>query len=144
MQVDAYDLEQPTDWAEGSTQLISAECWDRCGPWDESYFLYSEETDFGLRAKDAGLGTVYVPTASAVHLGGESTTSPQLWSLLVANKFRLYRSRHSRGRSALFWLALTAREASRALTGSAVARESLRVLCSPRLLGRTRGPHWLG
>ncbi len=27
--------------------LISTECLQRCGPWDESFFLYSEETEFG-------------------------------------------------------------------------------------------------
>ena len=38
----AYRVESATDWAEGSTQLISAACWRAAGPWDESYFLYSE------------------------------------------------------------------------------------------------------
>ncbi len=56
-----YDRAQQTDWAEGSTQLVSAECWRRCGPWDESFFLYSEETDFHLRVRDHGLTTRYVP-----------------------------------------------------------------------------------
>ena len=37
---------------------------------DESYFLYSEETDFSLRAKDAGWATVYTPAAGAMHVGG--------------------------------------------------------------------------
>lgn len=143
MDPELYLRDARTDWAEGSTQLVSAECWRRCGPWQEDYFLYSEETDFGLRARDAGLGTLFVADAHAVHLGGESTTSPGLWSLLVANKLRLYRRRHSWPATALFWCALTAREASRAATGSAVAREALRVLLSPTALRRERGPAWL-
>ena len=62
-----YEKEQRIDWAEGSTQLISAECWRACGVWDESYFLYSEETDYDLRARDLGYATLYVPSAVAVH-----------------------------------------------------------------------------
>ena len=59
-----YEAERLTDWAEGSVQLISHECWTSCGPWDESFFLYSEETDFDLRARDHGFATSYVPTAN--------------------------------------------------------------------------------
>ena len=45
-----YADDATPDWAEGSTQLVSRACLDACGPWDESYFLYSEETEFHLRA----------------------------------------------------------------------------------------------
>jgi N-acetylglucosaminyl-diphospho-decaprenol L-rhamnosyltransferase len=139
----AYEHAGPTDWAEGSTQLVSAECWRRCGPWDASYFLYSEETDFGLRARDAGLGTCYVPTASAVHLEGDSGGSPSLWPLVVANRLRLYRRRHGPVRAAPFWLALMLREGSRALLGRRTAVAAVRTLLSPRRLRAPRGPEWL-
>lgn len=138
-----YERSALTDWAEGSTQLISGDCWAAVGPWDESYFLYSEETDFGLRARDTGHATAFVPQARAVHLGGESTSSPALWSLVVANKLRLYRRRHGPVLAASFWLALVVREASRAARGSTVARRALRVLLSSRALRRQPGPDWL-
>ena len=137
-----YDRAQQTDWAEGSTQLVSAECWRRCGPWDESYFLYSEETDFHLRVRDHGLTTRYVPTAVAVHLGGESTTSPRLWSMLVANRVKLFAGRHGPLRSAAYWSALLAREASRAVLGRATSRRAVRTLLSPSALRAPRGPEW--
>ena len=38
-----YERLQRVDWADGSTVMVSAGCWDLCGPWDESFFLYSEE-----------------------------------------------------------------------------------------------------
>ena len=91
---DAYDTDTDTDWAEGSTQLVSGECWSACGPWDESFFLYSEETDFDLRARDAGSRRGTSPAASATHLEGGSATSARLWPLLVVNQVRLYRRRH--------------------------------------------------
>ena len=74
---------RPTDWAEGSTQLISAACWQACGPWDDSYFLYSEETEYDLRARDQGFTTLYQPAAVAQHLEGGSAgtfASGRCWS----------------------------------------------------------------
>jgi GT2 family glycosyltransferase len=138
-----YDRAQPTDWAEGSTQLIDAECWRRCGPWDESFFLYSEETDFYLRVRDRGFTTRYVPTATAVHLGGESTASPTLWSLLVANRVKLFSDRNGRVRSLVYWAALLVREVSRAALGRRTSRRAVRTLLSPTLMRAPRGPEWL-
>ena len=71
-----YDAGRRADWAEGSAQLISRACWDRCGPWDERFFLYSEETEFDLRARDLGHATVLVPDATVVHLKGDSQQVP--------------------------------------------------------------------
>jgi GT2 family glycosyltransferase len=128
------------DGAEGSTQLVSAQCWDACGGWDESFFLYSEETDFALRARDLGHRTAFVPTAGAIHLQGDSTVSPGLWALLVANKVRLYRRRRGPAAGAAFWLAMVVREASRAAAGSTTSRAALTMLLSPSRMTRPPGP----
>jgi GT2 family glycosyltransferase len=136
-----YDQEAVTDWAEGSTLLISAECWRRCGPWDESFFLYSEETDFALRVRDAGFVTRYVPSAQAVHLEGNSAQSPGLWTLLVLNRVRLFRRRNGRIRTVAYWAALVSREASRAMLGMPTSRAAAKALVSPRRLREPRGPH---
>lgn len=138
-----YERTALTDWAEGSTQLISAECWAAAGPWDETFFLYSEETDFNLRARDAGHATAFVPEARAVHFGGESATAPALWSLVVVNKLRLYRRRHGLLLTGSYWLALVVREATRSVRGSVSARSALRVLFSSRALRSQPGPDWL-
>lgn len=138
-----YDSPQLTDWAEGSTQLVSAECWRVCGPWDESYFLYSEETEYDLRARDRGLAVRYVPSAVAQHLKGGSAESPRQWSLLVMNKARLYARRHGPIPSMLFWLALVTREGSRAVLGKRTSQAALRDLLNPRRWREHRGPEWL-
>jgi len=136
-----YDTAAVTDWAEGSTMLFSAECWERCGPWDESFFLYSEETDFALRARDAGLLTRFTPAARAVHLEGDSRVSPGLWTLLTLNKVRLYRRRHNAVAAAGFWAALVLRESSRAAIGKVPSRMAARALLSPARLREQPGPH---
>ncbi len=136
-----YDATAVTDWAEGSTLLISAECWRRCAPWDESFFLYSEETDFALRARDAGLVTRYVPSAHAVHLEGGSAQSPGLWTLLMLNRVRLFRRRNGTVRTAAYWTALVVREASRAVLGRKTSRAAVKALLRPGRMREPRGPH---
>ena len=136
----AYEVEQRVDWAEGSTQLISRECWEACGPWDESFFLYCEETDFDLRARDAGLGTLYVPTAEAAHLeGGSSVQVDWLWRLQQVNRVKLFRRRNGRGATLLFWLVTLFREASRAALGRSKNRAATRGLLDRRLMTTSEG-----
>lgn len=133
--VEDYNAPQVVDWAEGSTLLISASCWRTCGPWDESYFLYSEETDFLLRAKDAGFACRYVPSARAIHLQGGSSTNPASWALLTVNRVRLYRRRHGKASAAAFYGTLLTREVSRTLLGRATARAAVAELVRlPRAL----------
>jgi len=132
-----------TDWAEGSTQLVSADCWRACGEWDESFFLYSEETEFDLRARDHGYTTWYIPAAVARHLEGGSADSPRQWSLLVVNRVRLFALRHGRFATSLFWLATVTREAIRALVGKKTSRAALRDLLSAARMHQKPGPQWL-
>lgn len=139
--VGQYAAARTTDWAEGSTLLISSECWRACGPWDESFFLYSEETDFALRARDAGFATRYAPDARAVHLEGDSRRSPRLWTLLTLNRVRLYRRRHGAVRTAGFWAVVLLRELSRAVIGRPPSRAAVRALLSPTRLREAPGPH---
>lgn len=135
-----YRQETLVDWAEGSTLLVSKACWDACGPWDESFFLYSEETDFALRSRDAGFSTLYTPSAHAIHLEGDSGQSPALWALLNLNRVRLYRRRHGLALGALYWAVLVLREGSRAMLGRPVNRAAIRALLSPSKMRATAGP----
>lgn len=139
----AYEVGALTDWAEGSTQLISSECWSACGQWDESFFLYSEETDFNLRARDAGYATCYVPSAWAVHLEGGSGASPGLRALMAVNRVRLFRRRNGRARSIAYWAAILLRESSRAAIGDQGSHPTVRALTSPSRFRDRPGPHWL-
>jgi N-acetylglucosaminyl-diphospho-decaprenol L-rhamnosyltransferase len=136
----AYDHEQQVDWAEGSTQLISAECWEVCGPWDASFFLYCEETEFDLRARDHGFATRYVPSARAVHLEGGSGTSDSLWTLQVTNRIRLFRRRHGVVATWLYWSATLLREATRAALGRSNSRAAARALLNPATRRAVPGP----
>lgn len=138
-----YETETTADWGEGSTQLISAECWERCGGWDESFFLYSEEAEYGLRARGMGLATRFVPSAHATHLEGGSATSPASWALVSANKVRLYTHRKGHLRGAAFYLVVLGREISRAALGKPTSRAAVRELVTMPLRNERPGPHTL-
>lgn len=130
----AYTRPAVADWATGAAMLISKPCLDACGPWDESFFLYSEETEFALRARDHGYLTRLAPQATATHIGGESKVNPQLWTLLMSNKIRLYRSRHTLPASVAYWAAALLREAPRAALGHERSRSAVKALLAPRTL----------
>lgn len=98
-----YSSPHQVDWALGAVLLVSRSCWDRVGPWDESFFLYSEETDFCLRAKELGLATWFEPAAGVTHIGGASGQSPSTHVMQIVNRVRLYRRRHSALAGALYY-----------------------------------------
>ncbi|WP_460369953.1 glycosyltransferase family 2 protein, partial [Actinocorallia lasiicapitis] len=118
-------------WATGAALLMSAETLRRAGPWDESFLLYSEETEFILRSTDLGLGLWYCPDAVVEHIGAASGTSPALAALSTVNRVRLYRGRHGPVASAAYGLALTAGQFLRALAGRPDARAALVALLRP-------------
>jgi N-acetylglucosaminyl-diphospho-decaprenol L-rhamnosyltransferase len=61
------------DWVSGACFAIRRELLDIIGPLDEGYFLYFEETDFCLRAKQAGWSCWLVPQARVMHFEGAAT-----------------------------------------------------------------------
>ncbi|MCX4782057.1 glycosyltransferase [Streptomyces sp. NBC_01264] len=136
----AYRSRTVADWASGAMMALSRECLDACGAWDESFFLYSEETEYCLRAGDHGFVTRLEPAASAVHLGGESQVSPRLWTLLTLNRVRLYGRRNSAPATAAFRAAVLLRETSRAALGRPANRAAARALVSRTALHATPGP----
>lgn len=61
------------DWVAGASMLMRKTMLDEVGLFDESYFLYFEETDLCLRAKRLGWPTWFVPQASVGHIGSATT-----------------------------------------------------------------------
>ena len=128
---DSYDRQHEVDWATGAVMLIRRPCYDHLNGWDESYFLYSEETDFCLRAKDKGWSTVYEPAAQSMHIEGGSGRSERTEAMLIVNQVRLYARRHGRIASWLFFLATALTEVSRVARGRPNSRSALAALLWP-------------
>lgn len=53
----------------GSALLITRECFERVGPYDESVLVYYEEVDFALRARACGFEPIIEPGAVVLHDG---------------------------------------------------------------------------
>ena len=133
-----YAQAGPAAWATGAAMLLSADLIRDLGPWDESFLLYSEETEYCLRAADRGWTLWYEPDAVVEHIGGESGTNPTLYALMVANKVRLFRRRHGMAQAGAFYGAVVLGEALRAMAGRRTSRASLAALLSRSRRGRLK------
>lgn len=90
-----YDHPAVVDWATGAAILISAETDAAVGAWDDSrFFLYSEETDYCRRIRQAGWTIRYVPEATVTHSGSGSGSGPELVALNAINRIRYYHKYH--------------------------------------------------
>jgi GT2 family glycosyltransferase len=92
-----YDL--PTtvcavDWCSGASVMFRQATLDQVGLFDETFFLYFEETDLCRRVWNAGWVGAYVPQANTMHIGSVSTGMgrwkrvPQYWFDSRAHYFR--------------------------------------------------------
>jgi GT2 family glycosyltransferase/O-antigen ligase len=125
-----YRTGATVEWASGAALLVSRECLDAVGPWDESFFLYSEETDFAIRARTLGWRVRYVPEAVAVHTKPESAPNGRLWTIMTVNRVRLYARYHSPAATSLYAGAVALGEAIRAhVRRDDRHRQALRAIC---------------
>jgi GT2 family glycosyltransferase len=85
----------------GACMLLRRAAIDEVGYCDEDYFLFSEETDWCYRFREAGWEVVFFPEAECVHVRGASHSG------------RLYRE-NLRGHLLFLWKHRGAREAERA------------------------------
>jgi len=113
--VSAYDVAHDAAWAAGAAMIISAECNRAVGDWDDTrFFLYSEETDYARRVRQAGYRLRYVPAAIARHEEGGSGRSSALAALLAVNRIRFYEKYHRPPATWLFRLLVILHYALRA------------------------------
>ena len=126
-----YEHEQQVEWALGAALLLDRECFDLLGGWDDSYFLYSEETDYCLRARDHGWKVVYTPDATVTHIEGGSGRSALTHTMQVLNKVRLFSRRNSFLKSLVYYLITVASQLSWVIRGRAQSRDALLALVYP-------------
>lgn len=93
---ESYQLPHTVDWATGAALLISQEAIGAGIDWNEDFFLYSEETDYLRRVREAGMSIWFEPAAEVVHAGQGSGSSPQLAALMAVNRVRYAELHHGR------------------------------------------------
>jgi hypothetical protein len=110
----------PTKWVGGQCMTVRRACVENVGKMDESYFMYSEETDWCFRIWQAGWEVHYAPVADVIHFGGQSTrqTSTKMLIELYKSKSRFIRKNLSASQCELFKKGLLTRTFTlRALQG---------------------------
>ena len=88
---------QRADFVIGSVLLLNGAALDEVGPFDDDFFLYSEETDWQFRARQAGWRASLVPSVVATHVGGGTSTDPlRREAHFHASQERYLRKHHGR------------------------------------------------
>jgi len=116
---------QAVDWLAGASVMMRRTVLDQIGLFDETFFLYYEETDLCRRAAGAGWPTVYVVESRIMHIGSVSTGMKD-WQRVPDYWFRSRRHYFEKNHGRAYALLATAAH----LTGIAIF--SLRVLAGRR------------
>jgi len=107
---DGYDRIQSPAWVSGSVLLVRRRVFEELGGFNERFFMYSEDTDLCIRARERGLTVRYEPGVTARHTGGASAPAPRQAQLKALARVRYARA-HERGlRYAAFRLAFAVHE----------------------------------
>jgi len=68
-----YQKTEETDFATGCCMLIKKEVFEKIGLFDQKYFLYWEDIDLCMRAKETGFKIFYAPEAFLWHKNASSS-----------------------------------------------------------------------
>jgi GT2 family glycosyltransferase len=87
-----YDREEEVFAPTAGAALYRASALAEVGAFDESFFAYFEDVDWGLRAQIAGYRSWYVPSAIGYHMGATTTrprANPRFFELQRRNTLAL-------------------------------------------------------
>jgi N-acetylglucosaminyl-diphospho-decaprenol L-rhamnosyltransferase len=92
-------------WVQSSAMLVRREAAEQIGWFDPAFFVYSDETDFCRRLRDAGWRILFVPQAHAVHHDQLSTDAAAMRRRIVEfHRGRdLYFRKHGMGVTRALW-----------------------------------------
>lgn len=85
-----YDKQQVVDVASGACMLIRKEVFGKIGLLDEKLFLYWEDAEYSVRAKEKGIKVVYYPAVSLWHkvsVAAGGSGSPSNDYFLIRNRY---------------------------------------------------------
>jgi len=100
----SYDEIQEVEWVTGACMLIRRSALDRIGLLDENIYLFYEDVDLCLRARQAGYRVVYSPVASVVHVHGGTWKRKRKSSILNDAWSALYFHQKHSGKAMTFLL----------------------------------------
>jgi N-acetylglucosaminyl-diphospho-decaprenol L-rhamnosyltransferase len=81
-----HDDVREAEFLMGACLLVRREAADTVGLFDEDFFMFSEETDWCYRFREAGWKVLFYPGAEFVHVGGATTA--QNWGPMYREQLR--------------------------------------------------------
>ena len=95
--IEDLDETAEVDWFAGASVLMRQSVLDQIGLFDETFFLYFEETDLCMRAEKINFSRHYVRESEVMHLGSVST-GMKTWSRVpdywFKSRFYYFRKNH--------------------------------------------------
>ena len=126
-----------TDFAIGSVLLLRAEALRHVGGFDEQFFLYAEETDWAYRAHRLGWRHAVVPSVTAIHLGGATSTDRERRDAHFRASNERYLRKHY---GTVGWQRARVGQLGGSAARALVLRGDKRVAARRRLVAYLRGP----
>ncbi|WP_420587356.1 glycosyltransferase family 2 protein [Ruegeria sp.] len=99
----ARDTEQDVDVVAGCFMMIARAVVEQVGMMDDRFFMYSEESEWCWRVRQAGLKVRYNPDVRLTHYGAVSTGQTSPWKSVEIAKGQILFLRFTRG-PAIAWL----------------------------------------
>jgi N-acetylglucosaminyl-diphospho-decaprenol L-rhamnosyltransferase len=115
LDMDVYRHEVECDWTSGSFMVARREAIESAGLLDERFFIYSEETDFCLRIKQAGWQVRHLPVMTILHHADKAGISPRMEAQNAYTRVQYARKHFSPLHRAGYVGALSARYVLRSL-----------------------------
>lgn len=93
----SYPRRREIAWASGCSLMFPLDVVDTAGELDERFFLYLEDVDWCLTAREHGIPTWYVPGARIWHAVSESTHTldPRILRYYESRNYFLFAFRHA-------------------------------------------------
>jgi GT2 family glycosyltransferase len=99
------------DWLAGASMMMRVRMLDEIGTFDETFFLYFEETDLCRRAAKAGWKTLYVRDSHCAHVGSASTGMKK-WTRIPGYWLDSRRHYFTKNHGVGYWAAATTARAA--------------------------------
>jgi len=96
----AYERSGEEEWVSGACMLVRREAFAAIGGFDESFFLYCEDTDICRRIWDAGWSVRFEAGAEVHHIGGASSGTGETQAIAARSRV-VYAQKHLRPSGAL-------------------------------------------
>jgi GT2 family glycosyltransferase len=85
-----YDQQEEAFCPSGCAGLFRRKMLDEIGLFDEEFFAYADDVDLGLRARMAGWGCIYVPSARVFHKYSSSSSAYSPLKAFLVERNRIW------------------------------------------------------